>query len=466
MAQQPEQVFRTGRQPGWDNPTGMFSIEAAVQFPTRADRILAQTLLGSDSDINKIDLRRINAPKIQIRAENPGKLFSLAKDDVLPWDTTARHQRTTGNLYGVHGLVIVTPEREVILQTPPNGHGSDFFVLGQVSEATAVRLNELRGLQMAAIVRLEGEPDLTPDGSGRVYRQVSFHPELLGAPTNPNKKLFRKLGPGAVVGVEGTVAQLNREKQQMTITIPADEATHTKARSLSVRAPYGDPIFMGGNGLENLPGKPVGVGDTVRISTLVTDNGLSVGHNPAFLVEPSHERAIANDSLVKTVDTVLFNCRGLLRPGYNEGAGQQARELVFSIFDNELTYAQRAELAHVFELFRPGDRPLFPLPGNPQDNFNLAQLQEHYGLIAVNTLSHNKLLADLHNGFVAGENWPPLRLIQAIISAHEAGFEREVPLFPELLREGIDQRVEQLIDPEINPTNGVRFLSEAVPFVP
>ncbi len=200
-------------------------------------------------------------------------------DDTWKQIDTVPKEDVVGRTYIVRGLLEIGDDRQARLRTIPYpGEIPHVLNVGEIDNDEAVQtIHEHAGIQTAWAVRIDGvtrrfEGNERDEENSSEYA-VSLCPEGMVPPLNPTS--VSGFPDYAVVGVDGTITQLNLNKDELVIAVGG-------GNTISVQTRHGEPPKILDSSHRDQG--PVQVNDRVRVTAIMAGGKPHLGNNPAVAV--------------------------------------------------------------------------------------------------------------------------------------------------------------------------------------
>lgn len=251
------------------------------------------------------------------------RLFMDKKGKLADWrDRFERegHVFNTGERISVPAYVEVDEDgKTVLVADDQDGRMADRFYLVDASGEARDILEKYRGVAIGCVVKVQGLVEKDFQLSDIHEYEVELEPEVVIPPINPTPEQVANLPKGARLITEGKVLKVEVRKEMGSLGLTQ------KNTYISVETPDGrritipnwsDKLEYNNGVLENLRGKSVQQGETIRITSYVhvDEKGKSVHshYNRPYLVEPTGQRTKEYQNLRKQIDIDINKLSGLV----------------------------------------------------------------------------------------------------------------------------------------------------------
>jgi len=318
-----------------------------------------------------------------VYGEEP-RLFMDKKGGLADWrDRFERegHVFNAGERISVPAHVEVDKDGNIALVADDqDGRMADKFYPAQISNEARATLERYRGVAIGCVVEVQGLIERDFQLSDIHEYDVELEPEIVIPPINPTPEQVAKLPRGARVITEGKVLQVEvrEEKDKLGLTqrnsylaVETDDGRQITVPNWSDKLQYDDGI------LENMRGKSIQPGETIRITSYVhvDEKGKTIHshYSRPYLVEPVTQRIDEYQALREQVGASVSRLSKLLA----EQNFPDARQAFAELRTHELTQEESNQVIASLVGFSENERPIYD--GHERRMYWAESLDKVYG---------------------------------------------------------------------------------------
>lgn len=326
---------------------------------------------------------------------NLGRRFDYGKEPRLFMDKTGGlvdwrdrferegHVFNTGERVSVAAFVEVDKDGNIALVADDqDGRMADKFYPAEISSEVKATLERFRGVAIGCVVRVQGLIEWDFQFSDIHEYDVELEPEIVIPSINPTPEQIVNLPRGAKIITEGKVLQVEvrDEKDKLGLTqrnsyiiIETKDGRQLIVPNWSDKLQYNDGV------LENLRGKSIQQGETIRITSYVhVDEKGKTFHSHysrPYLVEPTTQRIDEYRALREQVSTGISRLSKLLEMQNFIDARRTFAELR----TYELTQKESNQVIASLAGFSEDERPIYD--GHKRRMYWAESLDKAYGTL-------------------------------------------------------------------------------------